>query len=126
MSEEISKIARRIMAWMAASPVGHLNSQEWRIDCDSRLIRWSDFGETTEFGWEIDHVFPSILGGPDDPSNWRARHHSGNRRAGAILGNALQKRPSALDLGNALLEQFGSTEPQPHNALIEMMRRLPR
>lgn len=60
-----------------------------RVDCDGRFIKWSEYGKLSEFGWEIDHIHATILGGPDTPDNTRARHWRGNRSAGGILGGLL-------------------------------------
>lgn len=67
------------------------------IDCDLRRIRYVDHGKLTEFGWEIDHVTPSMLGGPDIYANKRPRHWRGNRSAGGLLSayvNALRSPPA--------------------------------
>jgi len=60
------------------------------MDCDGRVMCWSEYGLKSSFGWEIDHAIPTRLGGPDIVSNLRARHWQGNRSAGGILGNALR------------------------------------
>jgi hypothetical protein len=74
---------RRNIAWGNARPIA--NSLD-RIDCDERIICWSEYGQTTARGWEIDHATPTALGGLDVYSNLRARHWQGNRSAGGLLG----------------------------------------
>jgi hypothetical protein len=74
---------RKAIAWNNARPID--NSSD-RIDCDERIICWSEYGQTTARGWEIDHATPTALGGPDVYSNLRARHWQGNRSAGGLLG----------------------------------------
>ena len=61
------------------------------FDCDGRLIKWVEYGELSEFGWEVDHATPTGIGGLDVFSNLRARHWRGNRSAGGILGSLLDK-----------------------------------
>ena len=78
---------RKLAAWAKAAEVpGHAN---FRIDCDLRFIRWEDYGQLSEYGWEIDHIVQIGIGGSDDLFNLRARHRRGNRSAGGFLGNAL-------------------------------------
>jgi len=79
------EMRRKIAAWNAASAVIGSNPAYERMDCDGRYIRWLDYGKLSQFGWEIDHIHPIALGGPDILSNLRARHWQGNRRAGARL-----------------------------------------
>jgi len=78
---------RKIAAWNNATLIP--NSRD-RMDCDGRVMCWSEYGLKSSFGWEIDHAIPTRLGGPDIVSNLRARHWQGNRSAGGILGNALR------------------------------------
>jgi hypothetical protein len=73
---------RKRIAWSNATTIP---SCEDRVDCDGRVIRWSEYGKTTECGWEIDHITPTAFGGLDVGSNLRARHWFGNRRAGGLL-----------------------------------------
>jgi hypothetical protein len=62
-------------------------------DCNGLWVNRSAYGDkNSPFGWELDHIVPKALGGSDDVSNLRPRHCSGNRSAGAILGNALNPR----------------------------------
>lgn len=78
---------KKRIAWSKTLPAPGIN--DLRIDCDNRPIRWSEYGMLTEYGWEIDHIHPSGLGGPDIPENLRARHWRGNRRSGGLLGALL-------------------------------------
>jgi hypothetical protein len=64
---------------------------EWADDCDGRRIKKADYGKYTEYGWQIDHVTPTILGGLDIYANKRPRHWRGNSLAGAMVGNALRR-----------------------------------
>lgn len=71
-------------AWLNASPVP--GTSETRMDCDGRYIDWFEYGKTSAFGWQIDHITPTALGGGDVPGNVRARHYIGNTSAGGLLG----------------------------------------
>jgi hypothetical protein len=57
----------------------------YKIDCDGRQILLEEYGQYSMCGWQIDHTIPTALGGPDVPSNWRARHWKGNSEAGGRL-----------------------------------------
>lgn len=84
-----TQAGRRFLAWKKAMPIPGRDPAIERWDCDWFVIRWTEYGQLTEYGWEIDHIVASILGGPDTHHNLRARHWRGNRSAGASLGNAL-------------------------------------
>ena len=76
----------KVRAWINVA--GSLSITQC-YDCDGYLIRWSEYGVTTQCGWEIDHAIPTALGGFDVGHNYRARHWHGNRSAGGRLGNSL-------------------------------------
>jgi len=78
---------KKRIAWLRALEIP--DYPLYRIDCDFRTICWNDYGSLTEYGWEIDHIQPTALGGSDVHANLRARHWHGNRKAGGILGRLL-------------------------------------
>ncbi|HVQ00986.1 MAG TPA: HNH endonuclease signature motif containing protein [Candidatus Thermoplasmatota archaeon] len=53
-----------------------------RIDtCDSPISK-IDYGATSKFGWEIDHIKPVSKGGTDDIDNLQPLHWENNRKKG--------------------------------------------
>jgi hypothetical protein len=84
--QELDKLA----AWTACKPLQQLNPAVYRLDAYGNIIRWADYGTQSDYGWEIDHVLPSALGGPDHAVNYRALHWRTNRSLGGQLGNALR------------------------------------
>ena len=66
--------------WARTSPVsGQMNSWEFRKDCLGNLVRYADFGNRhSPFGWELEHIVPSRLGGSTDPTNLQALHWKAN------------------------------------------------
>lgn len=65
--------------------------REWGVDCDGLFMRLSGYGKGPQYGWQIDHIVASALGGPDTFANKRPRHRVGNSLAGAMVGNALRR-----------------------------------
>ena len=62
--------------WAKTSPVsGQMNSWEFRKDCLGNLVRYGDFGNRhSPFGWELNYIVPTRLGGSTDPENLQALH----------------------------------------------------
>ena len=77
---------KRTIAWRSATPIPGYDPEDWRRDCDGRVIRNNEYGQLSEHGWEIDHAIPLAANGPDTIFNLRARHWRGNRSAGGELG----------------------------------------
>jgi len=82
-SRSYSDEERREIAWQRTAQFA---SDMSLLDCDNRLIFKDEYGKNTEYGWHVDHIIPLAEGGPDVPSNWRARHWRGNCSAGGYLG----------------------------------------
>ena len=83
----------KLAAWTKCQQIPSQPSRHARIDDYGNVIRRQDDGTQGEYGWEIDHIHPSALGGLDDVSNLRALHWRANRsldwRANRSLGGAL-------------------------------------
>jgi len=46
-------------------------------------MRFTDHGDTSsKYGWEIDHIMPTSLGGTDDVGNLQPLHWENNRKKG--------------------------------------------
>ena len=51
----------------------------FRRDSNGTWIRYQDYGDrNSEYGWEIDHISPTALGGSDTLENLRPLHFKAN------------------------------------------------
>ncbi|WP_287938830.1 HNH endonuclease signature motif containing protein [Sphingopyxis sp.] len=86
---------RKQRAWSRCRPANLWQSAaagggNLRVDDYGNVIRWEDYGRfNSPYGWEIDHIQPSALGGSNHMNNLRALHCRANRSRGGQLGNAL-------------------------------------
>ena len=77
---------RKNAAWQKASVTLGYDPNHVRKDAFGWFIRWSDYGDrTSEYGWEIDHIQPTTLGGADVLGNLRALHWRNNAGLGGLL-----------------------------------------
>ncbi|MCZ4272956.1 HNH endonuclease signature motif containing protein [Maritalea porphyrae] len=73
--------------WRKAQPIPNYDPNIWRWDKFGNVIKYANYGLTTEHGWEYDHITPSSLGGGDEipnlqPLHWRANRQKSNRFIG--------------------------------------------
>ncbi|MEX0828180.1 MAG: HNH endonuclease signature motif containing protein [Haliea sp.] len=80
---------RKLAAWQKASPVIGYDPSQVRRDALGWYIVWSEYGNRkSDYGWEIDHHIPTILGGGDGVANLRALHWRNNASMGGLLRGA--------------------------------------
>ena len=70
-------VSRQDAVWAKGRIVPGWNPNEWRMDVCGSWMRYSEYGQTTTFGWEQDHVDPS---GPDELWNLQPLYWRNNRR----------------------------------------------
>lgn len=67
------------LVWEKGKDVPGRNRSVWRFDDCGALIRKCDYGQTTEFGWEIDHIKPVSKGGRSEIWNLQPLQWENNR-----------------------------------------------
>jgi 5-methylcytosine-specific restriction endonuclease McrA len=72
--------ANKVAAWSKATIIPGYDSAKYRKDRYGMWIEWSEYGKTTGFGWEVDHVQPLSLFGSDHEANLQALHWQNNRK----------------------------------------------
>lgn len=76
---------KRLLVWQKATPIIGYDPAVWRRDQYGYTIRYADYGDrSSEFGWEIDHISPSFLGGGDELGNLRPLHWRKNASLGGL------------------------------------------
>ncbi len=66
--------------WQKAAPVENNDPKIWRKDFAGAWIRRDQYGKTSSYGWEIDHLRPISLGGTDAIGNLLPMHWENNRK----------------------------------------------
>jgi hypothetical protein len=66
--------------WSKALIVVGYNSNVYRKDSCGAWIQKSEYGNTnSDYGWEVDHNYPVVLGGTDSLDNLLPLHWKNNR-----------------------------------------------
>ncbi len=68
--------------WESALIDKNLDPNEYRLDDFGAIIKRTEHGKQTEYGWSVDHIFPVSKGGDDNIRNLQALHWSNNKLKG--------------------------------------------
>jgi 5-methylcytosine-specific restriction endonuclease McrA len=80
--------AEKRAIWSKGHPIVNYDPAVWRRDRFGYAMRFSDHGDrSSQYGWEVDHVVPSALGGHDgfqnlQPTHWKMNTAKGHRGIG--------------------------------------------
>lgn len=71
--------------WKLAKPIRGKDPDSVRQDPYGDEIHKEDYGKTSKYGWEIDHITPESRGGSDSTRNLQALRTVTNREKGDSL-----------------------------------------
>lgn len=52
----------------------------FRKDVYGASMQWNQYGQTSKYGWEVDHIVPLARGGTEDLRNLQPLYWENNRR----------------------------------------------
>lgn len=68
-----------LLVWRKGQVVPGYDPARFRKDACGMWIVFDQYGQTSEFGWEVDHRKPVAKGGTDDLNNLHPLHWRNNR-----------------------------------------------
>ena len=87
-----------LMVWRKGKVVLGYDSSKYRQDEAGAWIAFDHYGNTdSDFGWEIDHIYPKSKGGSDRLDNLQPLQHQNNRAKG---DSTTGYRPAVTSQGN--------------------------
>lgn len=72
--------------WNKGQVISGYSPEEWRRDICGFPMKWDEHGNRqSEYGWEVDHIYPASKGGSDDLSNLQPLYWKNNAEKGDKL-----------------------------------------
>lgn len=72
----------RAEIWIKNARVEGWKIRVFQRDAYGRRMKFDEHGRKGVFGWEVDHIIPESLGGPNEIYNLRPLHWRSNREKG--------------------------------------------
>lgn len=66
--------------WEKGAPIPGYGSGVWRRDVCGAPMKWDEYGQQTQHGWNVDHIVPAARGGGDELSNLRPLQWENNAK----------------------------------------------
>ncbi len=82
--KDVEEATKRAV-WNKGRVIPNFDPNVWRWDICGRVMKYNLHGETTEHGWEIDHIYPKSMGGSDLLGNLQPLFWENNRSKGDSL-----------------------------------------
>ena len=77
--------------WLKGHIIDQYHPGEWRRDDFGHLICRDAYGDqSSPYGWQIDHITPTAIGGLNTIDNLRPLHSRRNASLGGLLGALLR------------------------------------
>jgi 5-methylcytosine-specific restriction endonuclease McrA len=73
------------LVWNKGAAIPGFDPSQWRRDVCGHAMSYTEHGNTdSQFGWEIDHIYPREKGGPTtwdnlQPLYWRTNRHKSDK-----------------------------------------------
>jgi hypothetical protein len=83
---------KKTAVWIKGHVIDGYDPAIWRRDDFGHPIRYSDHGNrNSPYGWEMDHITPTALGGLDIVPNLRPLRCATNAGLGGLLAGVLKR-----------------------------------
>jgi 5-methylcytosine-specific restriction endonuclease McrA len=66
--------------WAKARAAQNYDANVFRLDSYGTWMKWGEYGQTSSYGWEVDHVVPVSRGGSEALSNLQPLQWENNRK----------------------------------------------